>query len=564
MDQKAASSLVNLNVDGKLLTCPRDVLVRESDYFRAMFDSNMMESNTKSVTLHGQDYDTVVTLMDSMDTGDLRIDQDSAESLLTSAVMLQMKSAIDTCEGYFLTALDDSNCFELADLAKANILHRLYNEAKRHSLFYFQSVRKYPQFLELNAVPLKQYLSSCYLNCKTEIEIVDAINDWLNHDKGSRENKLGELLECVNHTDFTRKDWASLAQHTIVTDCLTARAWMKDKSSLGDLSLHMNRSRQVPVDIFCVRFMETSEAKRTAAEQVTQDIVVFDERHCCVKSVKLVEDIYGKDKRIFGFQATVVGKDLYLSGGQSDVLRGKFVNEVWKYDGFHGNWTVATEMALPRRHHAACGSDTELFILGGFGKFRVMLDSFQKYDTTSGEWTSLHNFPKSCYDSGMTYTSDRIFVTTPSVYVYTLRTNTWASVCEDKIASEWITTQITPLEYDGDLYLCPKDGFKLCSDCFNVDENEIYRSADGWSVFDLQKYETKLGIQSMTFFNQTYYSVTHDGVLWKGNLFSDRLTLKRLNKEHELIGHYKPIAVPSYPYFKISEDCSNTEDCKTF
>ncbi|WAR24352.1 KLH17-like protein [Mya arenaria] len=374
MDQKAASSLVNLNVDGKLLTCPRDVLVRESDYFRAMFDSNMMESNTKSVTLHGQ-----------------------------------MKSAIDTCEGYFLTALDDSNCFELADLAKANILHRLYNEAKRHSLFYFQSVRKYPQFLELNAVPLKQYLSSCYLNCKTEIEIVDAINDWLNHDKGSH--------------------------------CLTARAWMKDKSSLGDLSLHMNRS---------------------------------------------------------------------------DVLRGKFVNEVWKYDGFHG------------------------------------------------EWTSLHNFPKSCYDSGMTYTSDRIFVTTPSVYVYTLRTNTWASVCEDKIASEWITTQITPLEYDGDLYLCPKDGFKLCSDCFNVDENEIYRSADGWSVFDLQKYETKLGIQSMTFFNQTYYSVTHDGVLWKGNLFSDRLTLKRLNKEHELIGHYKPIAVPSYPYFKISEDCSNTEDCKTF
>ena len=78
------------------------------------------------------------------------------------------------------------------------------------------------------------------------------------------------------------------------------------------------------------------------------------------------------------------GKDLYLSGGQPSMMRGNFVTDVWKFDGFLHTWTIVTQMPVKRRHHGTCASDTELFLLGGFGSYRSRLDSFEKYNTATG------------------------------------------------------------------------------------------------------------------------------------------------------------------------------------
>jgi len=75
---------------------------------------------------------------------------------------------------------------------------------------------------------------------------------------------------------------------------------------------------------------------------------------------------------------------MYISGGQNDIGRGQFEKDVWKFDAFKRTWSVVTQMEIPRRNHGTCSSETELFVLGGFGKYRVLLDSFQKYDTVTG------------------------------------------------------------------------------------------------------------------------------------------------------------------------------------
>lgn len=75
---------------------------------------------------------------------------------------------------------------------------------------------------------------------------------------------------------------------------------------------------------------------------------------------------------------------MYITGGQTDLIRGRFVTDVWRFDGFEHSWKTVTTMPSVRRHHGSCGSDTDLFLLGGFGRFRDLLDSFQRYNTVTG------------------------------------------------------------------------------------------------------------------------------------------------------------------------------------
>ena len=78
-----------VHVEGKSIICDKTMLREGSEYFRAMFDSNMIESKSNETTLQEQNYDIVKTLIDSLDTGELEIG-DNVEELVEGAVMLQV------------------------------------------------------------------------------------------------------------------------------------------------------------------------------------------------------------------------------------------------------------------------------------------------------------------------------------------------------------------------------------------------------------------------------------------------------------------------------------------
>ena len=79
-----------VHVEGKSIICDKAMLREGSEYFRAMFDSNMIESQSNETTLHEQNYDIVKTLIDSLELGELEIGADNVEELVEGAVMLQV------------------------------------------------------------------------------------------------------------------------------------------------------------------------------------------------------------------------------------------------------------------------------------------------------------------------------------------------------------------------------------------------------------------------------------------------------------------------------------------
>ena len=75
---------------------------------------------------------------------------------------------------------------------------------------------------------------------------------------------------------------------------------------------------------------------------------------------------------------------MYISGGQVDLLRQTYETKVWRFDSFTEKWEHLTDLLSCRRHHGSCASEGSYYVLGGFGKFRKCLNTFEEYDIEKG------------------------------------------------------------------------------------------------------------------------------------------------------------------------------------
>lgn len=95
-DQAQSEDEFTIIVEGKSLACQKSLLKEKSEYFRGMLDSCMLESQTNKVTLKGQDFSTVSTLVNFIKTGELQIEHGgrNMRKVTQAAVMLQVNLII--------------------------------------------------------------------------------------------------------------------------------------------------------------------------------------------------------------------------------------------------------------------------------------------------------------------------------------------------------------------------------------------------------------------------------------------------------------------------------------
>lgn len=80
----------------------------------------------------------------------------------------------------------------------------------------------------------------------------------------------------------------------------------------------------------------------------------------------------------------VAGKDLYILGG--GMLDCKLNFDCWKYDTLRCTWMEIGDIPSPRRNHSAVAINNRyIMLIGGFGKYRVVLDTVEVFDTVSGK-----------------------------------------------------------------------------------------------------------------------------------------------------------------------------------
>ncbi len=64
--------------------------------------------------------------------------------------------------------------------------------------------------------------------------------------------------------------------------------------------------------------------------------------------------------------------------------RNNWHNKLLRFDSFTNEWHEAGELPAPRRHFSMVAWGRHLYLIGGFGRHRLLLDSVDRYDTETG------------------------------------------------------------------------------------------------------------------------------------------------------------------------------------
>ncbi|XP_021917113.1 kelch-like protein 29 isoform X2 [Zootermopsis nevadensis] len=126
-----------------------------------------------------------------------------------------------------------------------------------------------------------------------------------------------------------------------------------------------------------------------------------------------------------GYKVIFKGQDLYMIGGEYLLGYGNWNQSIWKYDLIREMWNFETSIATPRRHHSVCCLEDDIYIIGGFGRHRVIMDSVEKYNVGTKCWSRCASLPHNLYSAACCAYKGQIFVFGPQVYFYDPSSDKW-------------------------------------------------------------------------------------------------------------------------------------------
>ncbi|XP_027738754.1 kelch-like protein 1, partial [Empidonax traillii] len=175
----------------------RLVLSSVSDYFAAMFTSDVCEAKQEEIKMEGIDPNALWDLVQFAYTGCLELKEDTIENLLAAACLLQLPQVVEVCCHFLMKLLHPSNCLGIRAFADAQGCTELMKVAHNYTMENIMEVIRNQEFLLLPADELHKLLASDDVNVPDEETIFHALMMWVKYDMQRRCNDLSMLLAYI-------------------------------------------------------------------------------------------------------------------------------------------------------------------------------------------------------------------------------------------------------------------------------------------------------------------------------------------------------------------------------
>ncbi|XP_078719377.1 kelch-like protein 5 isoform X6 [Lampetra fluviatilis] len=173
------------------------VLSSVSDYFAAMFTSDVREAKQEEVKLEGVEPTALWALVQYAYTGRLDLREDTIEGLLAAACLLQLSPVVEACCGFLMKQLHPSNCLGIRSFADAQGCTDLHKVAHNYTMENFLEVMRNQEFLLLPTEAVADLFASEEMNVPGEETVFQALMAWVMHDAETRRHVLPGLLTHV-------------------------------------------------------------------------------------------------------------------------------------------------------------------------------------------------------------------------------------------------------------------------------------------------------------------------------------------------------------------------------
>lgn len=180
------------------------VLLAQSAYFEAMFNSGMQEAQNQKLTLPEIKSDIMTILIDFMYTSKVSINHEIVFELLDAAELLQMTKVVNCCTTFLSKTLSVENCFSVFGVARL-----YYNDELIQKIIIFMSmnieiISESQVFLLLEIEDLKFIITSDRMVYATEEDIFYTVMKWVKFDLENRNKFIYDILDWIELPRISR------------------------------------------------------------------------------------------------------------------------------------------------------------------------------------------------------------------------------------------------------------------------------------------------------------------------------------------------------------------------
>ncbi|XP_054127649.1 kelch-like protein 1 isoform X2 [Melozone crissalis] len=326
----------------------RLVLSSVSDYFAAMFTSDVCEAKQEEIKMEGIDPNALWDLVQFAYTGCLELKEDTIENLLAAACLLQLPQVVEVCCHFLMKLLHPSNCLGIRAFADAQGCTELMKVAHNYTMENIMEVIRNQEFLLLPAEELHKLLASDDVNVPDEETIFHALMMWVKYDMQRRCNDLSMLLAYIRLPLLPPQILADLENHALFKDDLECQ-----KLILEAMKYHLLPERRTLM-----------QSPRTKPRKST---------------VGTLYAVGGMDNNK---GVTVLEGPIYAVGGHDGW---SYLNTVERWDPQSQQWTFVASMSIARSTVGVAALNGKLYSVGGRDGSSC-LSSMEYYDPHTNKW----------------------------------------------------------------------------------------------------------------------------------------------------------------------------------
>uniref|UniRef100_A0A4W3HZ07 Kelch like family member 1 n=1 Tax=Callorhinchus milii TaxID=7868 RepID=A0A4W3HZ07_CALMI len=385
----------------------RLVLSAVSDYFAAMFTSDVCEAKQEEIKMEGIDPKALWDLVQFAYTGCLELKEETIENLLAAACLLQLSQVVEVCCHFLMKLLHPSNCLGIRAFADAQGCIELMNVAHKYTMEHIVEVIRNQEFLLLPADDILKLLASDDLNVPEEETIFHALMMWVKYDMQKRCSDLSKLLSYIRLPLLPPQLLADLENNALFKDDLECQ-----KLILEAMKYHLLPERR-----------PLMQSPRTKPRKSTVGALY------AVGGMDANKVMNG---RRLQFGVAVIDDKLYVVGGRDGL---KTLNTVECYDSKTKTWTALPPMSTHRHGLGVAVLEGPMYAVGGHDGWSY-LNTVERWDPQSRQWTYVASMSTARSTVGVAALNGKLYAVggrdgsacLKSIECYDPHTNKW-SLC---------------------------------------------------------------------------------------------------------------------------------------
>lgn len=177
---------VTLVIEEHQFQAHKALLATQSDYFRIMFTADMRERDQDKIYLKGLTATGFSHVLQFMYYGNIDLSMATVHEILQAAMYVQLTEVVKFCCSFLMAKICLDNCAEIMRLLDDFSVDAegVREKLDTFLLENFVPLMARPDFLSyLSFEKLKSYLDNDRLSRFPEIELYEAVQAWLRHDR---------------------------------------------------------------------------------------------------------------------------------------------------------------------------------------------------------------------------------------------------------------------------------------------------------------------------------------------------------------------------------------------